>query len=264
MDSNKVRKLTFTGSTAVGKQLLQQSAHTVKNVSLELGGNAPFLVFDDADIQQALAAAIASRFRNAGQTCVCANRFLVQANIYEQFSQGLASLVSQLKVGNGLQEETQIGPLINEKAVLKVERLLADAVAKGATIITGGKRHTLGGTYFEPTVLTDLSTEMDIFHEEIFGPVATVMPFQTEQEALAIANNSPYGLAAYCYSRDISRVWRVAEGLEYGMVGMNEGIISTEVAPFGGVKESGLGREGGYYGLDEFLEVKYICIGDIA
>jgi succinate-semialdehyde dehydrogenase / glutarate-semialdehyde dehydrogenase len=258
-----VRKLSFTGSTETGKQLMEQCAATIKKVSLELGGNAPFIVFDDADIEAAVAGAIASKYRNTGQTCVCANRLLIQDGIYQEFATQLAKAVSQLKVGDGLTGETQQGPLINLAALEKVETHINDAVAQGAKVICGGKRHTLGGTFFEPTILTDVTPTMRVAHEETFGPVAPLFRFKTEEEAIALANDTPYGLAAYFYSRDLGRVWRVAEALEYGMVGVNEGIISTEVAPFGGVKESGIGREGSKYGIEDYLEIKYVCMGGL-
>ncbi|AMO37212.1 NADP-dependent succinate-semialdehyde dehydrogenase [Thauera humireducens] len=258
-----VRKLSFTGSTEVGKLLMRQSADTVKKVALELGGNAPFIVFDDADLDAAVAGAMASKYRNAGQTCVCANRLLVQDGIYDAFAARLAEAVAKLKVGPGLSGDVQQGPLINADAVAKVEELLGDAVAKGAKIVCGGKRHALGGTFFEPTIVTGLTPAMRIAREEIFGPVAPLFRFHTEDEAIRMANDTEFGLAAYFYARDIARVWRVAEGLEYGIVGINEGIISTEVAPFGGVKESGIGREGSKYGIDDFVEIKYLCMGGI-
>ena len=259
----RVRKFSFTGSTATGKLLMRQCADTVKKVSLELGGNAPFIVFDDADLDAAVAGAIASKYRNTGQTCVCANRMLVQDGVYDDFAARLAQAVSALKVGPGLAGETQQGPLINEKAVAKVERLVADALDKGARIITGGRRHALGGTFYEPTILADVTPDMACAQEEIFGPVAPLFRFDGEDDAVRLANDTAYGLAAYFYSRDVGRVWRVSEALEYGIVGVNEGIISTEVAPFGGMKESGIGREGSRYGIDEFLEVKYVCLGGI-
>ncbi|MDI3515195.1 MAG: succinate-semialdehyde dehydrogenase / glutarate-semialdehyde dehydrogenase [Rhodocyclaceae bacterium] len=258
-----VRKLSFTGSTAVGKLLMSQCSATVKKVSLELGGNAPFIVFDDADLDAAVAGAIASKYRNAGQTCVCANRLLVQDGIYDAFAARLAETVAQLKVGPGLTGETQQGPLINQDAVAKVEELLADATAKGARVVLGGKRHSLGHGFFEPTIVTDVTPAMRVAREEIFGPVAPLFRFHTEEEAVQMANDTEFGLAAYFYARDIARVWRVAEKLEYGIVGINEGIISTEVAPFGGVKESGIGREGSKYGIEDYLEVKYLCLGGI-
>ncbi len=256
-----VRKLSFTGSTEIGKVLMAQCAQTVKRTSMELGGNAPFIVFDDADVEAAVKGATASKYRNAGQTCVCANRFLVQSGIHDAFVKRLAEVVSGLKVGDGFGENVQIGPLIDEKAVAKVEELLSDAVGRGGRVITGGKRHSLGHSFFEPTVVADVSPDAQIFAEEIFGPVAPVFRFDTEEEAIRLANDTQYGLAAYFYGRDIARVWRVAEALEYGIVGINEGLISTEVAPFGGVKESGNGREGSKYGMDDYLEIKYMCMG---
>ncbi len=258
-----VRKLSFTGSTEVGKKLMAQCAATVKKLSLELGGNAPFIVFDDADLDAAVTGVLASKYRNTGQTCVCANRVLVQDGIYEVFAARLAAAVAALTVGNGLQEGVTQGPLIDRNALVKVERLVADAVEQGARVVSGGKRHALGGTFYEPTVLADVTDEMIIAREEIFGPVAPLYRFRSEAEAIAMANDTPYGLASYFYSRDIGRCWRVAEQLEYGIVGVNEGIISNEVAPFGGVKESGIGREGSRYGIDEFLEIKYLCLGGI-
>ena len=258
-----VRKLTFTGSTEIGKLLLEQCAGTVKKTSMELGGNAPFIVFDDADLDEAVSGAMASKFRNTGQTCVCANRLLVQDGIYETFSKKLTEEVEKMKIGDGLAGETDQGPLIDMAAVEKVEEHIGDAVAKGATLAVGGSRHGLGGTFFEPTVLTDVTTEMKVTREETFGPVAPLYRFETEEQALRMANDTEFGLAAYFYSRDIGRIWRVMEGLEYGIVGVNEGIISTEVAPFGGMKESGVGREGSKYGIEDFLEVKYGLIGGI-
>jgi succinate-semialdehyde dehydrogenase/glutarate-semialdehyde dehydrogenase len=258
-----VRKFTFTGSTEVGKQLMAQCASTVKKVSLELGGNAPFIVFDDADIDAAVEGAMASKFRNTGQTCVCANRMLVQEGVYDKFAQKLSAKVAAMKIGNGLEDGVMQGPLIDMKAVEKVEEHIADAVGKGARIVTGGKRHAKGGTFFEPTVLAEVKNNMKVTHEETFGPVAPLFRFKTEQELIKLANDTQYGLASYFYSRDIGRIWRVAEALEYGMVGINVGIISNEIAPFGGVKESGIGREGSKYGIEEFLEVKYLCIGGI-
>ncbi|HEY0352750.1 MAG TPA: NADP-dependent succinate-semialdehyde dehydrogenase [Enterovirga sp.] len=264
MTSNpKVRKLSFTGSTEIGKLLLEQCARTVKKTSMELGGNAPFIVFDDADLEAAVKGAIASKYRNAGQTCVCANRILVQDGIYDAFAKRLSEAASGMKVGNGFTEGAVIGPLIDAKAIKKVEEHVADALAKGAEIITGGKRHSLGGSFYEPTVLTGATRDMAIFREETFGPVAPLFRFKTEAEAIEMANDTEFGLAAYFYGRDIGRVWRVAEALEYGIVGVNEGIISTEVAPFGGVKESGLGREGSHYGIEDYLEIKYLCLGGI-
>ncbi|CUX56981.1 NADP-dependent succinate-semialdehyde dehydrogenase [Agrobacterium deltaense] len=256
-----VRKLSFTGSTEIGKVLMAQCAQTVKRTSMELGGNAPFIVFDDADVDAAVKGAIASKYRNAGQTCVCANRFLVQSGIHDAFVKRLAEAVSGLKVGSGFDEDIQIGPLIDDKAVAKVEELLSDAIGRGSRVLAGGRRHALGHSFFEATVLADVSPDAQIFAEEIFGPVAPVFRFDTEQEAIRLANNTQFGLAAYFYGRDIARVWRVAEALEYGIVGINEGLISTEVAPFGGVKESGNGREGSKYGMDDYLEIKYLCMG---
>jgi succinate-semialdehyde dehydrogenase/glutarate-semialdehyde dehydrogenase len=258
-----VRKLSFTGSTEIGKLLMRQCATTIKKVSLELGGNAPFIVFDDADINAAVAGAIASKYRNTGQTCVCTNRFLVQDNIYDEFATKLAQAVAKLKVGDGLKTETQQGPLIDMAAVEKVEDHINNAVNQGAKIVQGGKRHKLGGTFFEPTVLTEVTANMKIAEEETFGPVAPLFRFKTEQEAITLANDTPFGLASYFYTRNLGRAWRIAEALEYGMVGINEGIISSAVAPFGGIKESGLGREGSKYGVDEFLEIKYVCMGGL-
>jgi len=254
-----VRKFTFTGSTPVGKKLMAQCATTVKKVSLELGGNAPFIVFDDADLDAAADGAMLSKYRNTGQTCVCANRFLVQDKVYDAFATKLAARVAKLKVGNGMDEGVTQGPLINAKAVQKVEHLLADASAKGAKVLSGG--HKLDGTFFEPTVVTGVTPAMEIAREEIFGPVATLIRFATEADAIRIANDTPFGLAAYFYARDVGRIMRVAEALEYGIVGINEGIISTEVAPFGGMKESGLGREGSKYGIEDYLEIKYALLG---
>ncbi|OFW10885.1 MAG: succinate-semialdehyde dehydrogenase (NADP(+)) [Acidobacteria bacterium RIFCSPLOWO2_02_FULL_67_36] len=258
-----VRKFTFTGSTEVGKQLMAQCAGTVKKVSLELGGNAPFIVFDDADLEAALDGAMASKFRNMGQTCVCANRIFVQEGVYDEFARKLGARVAAMKVGDGLEDGVVQGPLIDMAAVEKVEEHIADAVGKGARIVTGGKRHAKGGTFFEPTVLVDVTARMKLAHEETFGPVAPLFRFRTEQELIDLANDTEYGLASYFYSRDIGRIWRVAEALEYGIVGINVGVISTEIAPFGGVKESGIGREGSKYGIEEFLEIKYVCIGGI-
>lgn len=260
-----VRKLSFTGSTAVGKLLMQQCAGTVKKVSLELGGNAPFIVFDDADLDAAVEGAMASKYRNSGQTCVCANRFLVQDGVYDEFARKFADAVqNQLKVGNGLEDGVAQGPLINEAAVEKVESHIADAINKGAKVATGGARHALGGTFFQPTVLTDATPAMVVATEETFGPLAPLFRFKTEEEALRMANDTEYGLASYFYSRGLARAWRVAEALEYGMVGINTGLISTDIAPFGGVKSSGIGREGSKYGIDEYLEIKYMCIGGIS
>ena len=258
-----VRKFTFTGSTEIGKQLMAQCASTVKKVSLELGGNAPFIVFDDADLDAAVEGAIASKYRNAGQTCVCANRFYVQDGVYDTFASKLAERVTQMKVGNGLDAGVVQGPLIDKNAVAKVEEHIADALGKGAKVIVGGKRHALGGTFFEPTVLADVTPAMAVASEETFGPVAPLFRFHTEAELAGHANATEYGLAAYFYSRDIGRIWRTAEALEFGIVGINVGIISTEVAPFGGMKESGIGREGSKYGMEEFLEVKYLCMGGL-
>ena len=261
MTSNPlVRKVTFTGSTEIGKLLIAQAAKTVKKVSMELGGNAPFVVFDDADLDAAADGAIASKYRNAGQTCVCANRILVQDRVYEAFAGKLAERVAKFKVGNGMEPGVIIGPLIDEAAVKKVEEHVADAVAKGAKLAMGGKRHALGGLFFEPTILTDVNPGMKVTREETFGPVAPLFRFKTEEEAIRLANDTEFGLAAYFYARDLGRVWRVAEGLESGIVGINTGLISTAEAPFGGVKESGLGREGSKYGIDEFLEIKYLCM----
>ncbi|WP_239996197.1 NAD-dependent succinate-semialdehyde dehydrogenase [Rhizobium halophilum] len=256
-----VRKLSFTGSTEIGKVLMAQCAATVKRTSMELGGNAPFIVFDDADLEAAVKGAVASKYRNAGQTCVCANRFLVQNGIYDKFVQRLAEVVGAMPVGNGFEADTQIGPLIDQKAVAKVEELVSDAVQRGGRVLVGGERHALGHSFYQPTVLADVPPGSQIFNEEIFGPVASIFRFETESDAIKLANDTQFGLAAYFYGRDVSRIWRVAEALEYGIVGINEGIISTEVAPFGGVKESGNGREGSKYGMDDYLEIKYLCMG---
>jgi succinate-semialdehyde dehydrogenase/glutarate-semialdehyde dehydrogenase len=242
---------------------MQQCATTVKKVSLELGGNAPFIVFDDADLASAVEGAMASKFRNTGQTCVCANRIFVQDGVYDKFSKMLSERVSQMKVGNGLEDGNLQGPLIDMKAVEKVEEHIEDALAKGAKVLTGGKRHEKGGQFFQPTVLANVTTDMKVTHEETFGPVAPLYRFKTEEELLKLANNTEYGLASYFYSRDIGRIWRIAEGLESGIVGINVGIISNEIAPFGGIKESGIGREGSKYGIEEFVEVKYLCMGDV-
>ncbi|OGB04610.1 MAG: succinate-semialdehyde dehydrogenase (NADP(+)) [Burkholderiales bacterium RIFCSPHIGHO2_12_FULL_61_11] len=258
-----IRKLSFTGSTEIGKELMAQCAGTIKKISLELGGNAPFIVFDDADLDAAVAGAIASKFRNTGQTCVCTNRILVQDGVYDEFAERLVVAVSQLKVADGFEDGAQQGPLIDLGAVEKVEAHIYDAVSKGARVLLGGKRHSLGRTFFQPTVLADVTREMDVASEETFGPVAPLFRFKTEQDAIRMANDTEYGLASYFYSRDMGRVWRVAEALEYGMVGINEGLISNEVAPFGGVKQSGLGREGSKYGIDDYLELKYLCMGSI-
>jgi succinate-semialdehyde dehydrogenase/glutarate-semialdehyde dehydrogenase len=258
-----VRKLSFTGSTEVGKVLMAQCAQTVKKLSLELGGNAPFIVFDDADLDAAVEGAIASKYRNTGQTCVCVNRIYVQDGVYDAFAAKLAESVKKLKPAPGLEAGATQGPLIDDKAVAKVEEHIQDAVSKGARVVVGGHRHALGGRFFEPTVLADVAPTALMAREETFGPVAPLFRFKTDEEAIAHANDTEFGLAAYFYGRDIGRVWRVAEGLESGMVGINTGLISTEVAPFGGVKESGLGREGSKYGIEEFLEVKYLCFGGI-
>ncbi len=258
-----VRKLSFTGSTRVGALLLAQCASTVKKTSMELGGNAPFIVFDDADLDEAVKGAMASKYRNTGQTCVCANRFLVQAGVYDTFAEKLADAVGRLKVGPGMAEGVTQGPLINAAAVAKVEEHIADAVSKGARIVTGGQPHALGHSFFEPTVLADVPKDALIFSEETFGPVAPLIRFETEAEAIALANATEFGLAAYFYSRDVGRIFRVAEAIEAGIVGINEGLISTEVAPFGGVKSSGLGREGSKYGIEDYLEIKYLCLGGI-
>jgi len=262
-DDSRVRKLSFTGSTPVGKTLYAQCAGTMKKLSLELGGNAPFIVFDDADLEAAVDGAIASKYRNTGQTCVCANRLIVQSGIHDAFAARLTEKVAAMKVGPGTGEGVTIGPLINDKALTKVEALVAEAVEQGAMATVGGARHDLGGLFYQPTVLTGATADMRLFQEEIFGPVAPIVKFETEQEAIALANATPFGLAAYFYSRDVGRCWRVAEAIEAGMVGINEGLISTEVAPFGGVKESGLGREGASEGLDEYLETKYLCFGGV-
>jgi succinate-semialdehyde dehydrogenase/glutarate-semialdehyde dehydrogenase len=258
-----VRKLSFTGSTEVGRLLMKQVAPTIKKISLELGGNAPFIVFDDADLDAAAEGAMVSKYRNSGQTCVCANRFFVQEGVYDAFAAKLAEKVKALKVGRGTESGVTQGPLINAEALAKVEQHLADATRRGAKVAIGGKRHALGGTFYEPTVLTGVTPQMQIFREETFGPVAPLIPFRDDTEVIELANRSEFGLASYFYSRDIGRVWRVAEALEYGMVGVNTGLITTEVAPFGGVKESGLGREGSKYGIDEYVEVKYICFGGL-
>ncbi|ALD92418.1 NADP-dependent succinate-semialdehyde dehydrogenase [Cupriavidus gilardii] len=258
-----VRKLTFTGSTEVGRILMRQSADTIKKLSLELGGNAPFIVFDDADLDAAVEGAIASKYRNAGQTCVCANRLYVHDKVYDAFARKLVAAVAQLKVGNGVEPGVLQGPLINEDAVAKVESHIADALDKGARVLAGGKRHSIGGTFFEPTVLADVTPAMRVAKEETFGPLAPLFRFHTDDEVVGMANDTEFGLASYFYSRDIGRIWRVAEALEYGMVGINTGLISNEVAPFGGVKQSGLGREGSRYGIEDYLEIKYLCMGGI-
>ena len=265
MTSNPiVRKITFTGSTGVGKKLMEQSAGTLKKLSLELGGNAPFIVFEDADLDAAVAGAITSKYRNTGQTCVCANRFLVQNSVYEAFTSKLVDAVSQLRVGDGLKGATEQGPLIDAKALAKVEEHIADAVAKGAQIAHGGKRHALGGTFFQPTIVTDVTNAMLMAREETFGPVAPLFRFDTEAQAIQMANDTEFGLASYFYTRDLARSWRVAEALEYGIVGLNTGLISTEVAPFGGIKESGFGREGSKYGILDYTELKYLCVGGLS
>jgi len=258
-----VRKVTFTGSTEIGKMLMEQCAGTVKKVALELGGNAPFIVFDDADLDAAVEGAVASKYRNSGQTCVCTNRLLVQDGVYDEFAARLSQAVSGLKVADGFEDGAQQGPLIDMAAVEKVEEHIADAVGKGARVVVGGNRHALGASFFEPTVIADVTTEMAVAREETFGPLAPLFRFATDEDAIRMANDTEFGLAAYFYSRDVGRVWKTSEALEYGIVGVNTGIISTEVAPFGGVKESGIGREGSHYGLDEFLEVKYVCLGGI-
>jgi len=264
MTSNPtVRKLTFTGSTDVGSLLMQQCAKTIKKLSLELGGNAPFIVFDDADLDAAVEGAIVSKYRNAGQTCVCANRLYVQDGVYEAFANKLVAAVEKLKVGNGVEPGVVQGPLIDAAAVAKVEQHIADALAKGGRLLTGGKRHALGGSFFQPTVIADATPEMMVAREETFGPLAPLFRFKTDAEAIALANDTEFGLASYFYSRDIGRIWRVAEGLESGMVGINTGLISNEIAPFGGVKQSGLGREGSKYGMDDYLVIKYLCMGGL-
>jgi len=264
MTSNPiVRKLTFTGSTEVGKLLIEQCASTVKRTSMELGGNAPFIVFDDADLDEAVKGAIICKFRNAGQTCVCANRILVQEGVYDEFAEKLMVATAALKMGNGADDGVTVGPLINQGAANDVMEFVEDAVAKGANLAAGGGRSDLGECYVEPTVLTNVSDDMRVFREEIFGPIAPLFKFKTEEEAIEMANDTEFGLACYFYSRDVGRIWRVGEGLEYGIVGINEGIISNEMAPFGGVKESGQGREGSKYGLDDYLEIKYMCVGGL-
>jgi succinate-semialdehyde dehydrogenase/glutarate-semialdehyde dehydrogenase len=264
MTSNPVvRKLSFTGSTAVGRLLMQQCAPTIKKLSLELGGNAPFIVFDDADLDAAVEGAIASKYRNAGQTCVCANRLYVQDGVYDAFAAKLVAAVAKLKVGNGVEPGVTQGPMIEDKAVVKVEEHVADALAKGGRLLTGGQRHALGHSFFQPTVIADVTPDMLVAKEETFGPLAPLFRFKTDEEVLAMANDTEFGLAAYFYSRDIGRIWRVAEGLESGMVGVNTGLISNEIAPFGGVKQSGLGREGSKYGIEDYLVIKYICMGGI-
>jgi succinate-semialdehyde dehydrogenase/glutarate-semialdehyde dehydrogenase len=261
LEDGRVRKLTFTGSTEVGKKLARASADTLKKLSLELGGNAPFIVFDDADLDAAIAGAMASKFRNNGQTCVCANRILVQAGIYDAFAQKLTEAASQLRIGAAADGEVDQGPLINSSALVKVEEHVRDAVERGAKVLLGGKRSAIGDNFYEPTVLTGVTTEMKVASEETFGPLAPLFKFETEEEAIALANDTQFGLAAYFYSQDMSRIWRVADALEVGMVGINEGLVATEVAPFGGVKESGYGREGSKYGLEDYQSIKYLCMG---
>ena len=260
-DDDRIRKMTFTGSTEVGRILMRQSADTLKKMSLELGGNAPLIVFDDADLDLAIAGAMASKYRNAGQTCVCANRLFVQGGIYDEFARRLTEASAAMKVGDGLEEGVEQGPIIDDQGLAKVERHVADAIAKGATVLTGGKRHALGGTFYEPTVLTGMSSDMQMYGEETFGPVAGLFRFSTDDEAVAMANDTEFGLAAYIFTDSTSRLFRVSEALEYGMVSANTGIFSSEVGPFGGVKSSGLGREGSKYGIDEFLEIKFVCVG---
>ncbi|MEI7574175.1 MAG: NAD-dependent succinate-semialdehyde dehydrogenase [Methylotenera sp.] len=263
-ESPVVTKLSFTGSTEVGRILMRQCADTIKKLSLELGGNAPFIVFDDADLDAAVEGAMISKYRNAGQTCVCSNRLFVQDAVFDEFSKKLTAKVAQLKVGVGSEEGVTQGPLIDDAAIAKVESHVADALAKGATLMQGGKRHALGGTFFEPTVLANVSADALIFSEETFGPVAPLFRFKTDDEVIELANRTEFGLASYFFSRDIGRIWRVAEALEYGMVGVNTGMISNEVAPFGGVKQSGLGREGSHHGIDEYLELKYVCMAGLS
>ncbi|NMG38764.1 succinate-semialdehyde dehydrogenase [Chelativorans sp. ZYF759] len=258
-----VKKITFTGSTDVGKMLIEQSASTVKKVSMELGGNAPFLVFDDADLDRAVEGAVTAKYRNSGQTCVCTNRFFVQAGIYDRFVEKFAKASGALKVGPGLDDGVQQGPLIDDKAVEKVEEFIADAKAKGGKVVTGGNRHELGGTFFQPTVISEATPEMNFMKDEIFGPVAPIFRFETEEEAVSMANDTEFGLACYFYTSDLGRAFRVMEGLKYGMVGVNEGLITTPEAPFGGVKESGIGREGGHQGIEDYLDTKYVCIGGL-
>jgi len=264
MTSNPdVRKVTFTGSTEVGRILMKQSADTIKKLSLELGGNAPFIVFDDADLDAAVEGAIVSKYRNAGQTCVCANRLIIQSGVYDAFAEKLVAAVKELKVGNGFEPDVLQGPLIDQSAVEKIEDHIQDAVSKGARVLLGGKRHALGRTFFEPTVLANVTPKMKVAREETFGPLAPLFRFERDEDAIHLANDTEFGLASYFYSRDVGRIWRSAEGLESGMVGINTGLISNEVAPFGGVKQSGLGREGSYHGMEEFIEVKYLCFGGL-
>jgi succinate-semialdehyde dehydrogenase/glutarate-semialdehyde dehydrogenase len=262
-ESDVVRKFTFTGSTPVGKMLYQRSAQTLKKVSLELGGNAPFIVFDDADLDAAIEGALIAKYRNAGQTCVCVNRFLVQAGIYDKFINALSEKVSAFKIGNGLDAGSEIGPLINLNAVKKVEAHVQDALSKAARLVTGGQRHSAGELFYQPTIIADVTADMDVATQETFGPLAAVFKFETEQQALEMANATEFGLAAYCYTKDLGRAWRMSEQLEYGMVGINKGLISNEVAPFGGIKQSGLGREGSKYGIEDYLEIKYTLFGGL-
>jgi succinate-semialdehyde dehydrogenase/glutarate-semialdehyde dehydrogenase len=258
-----VRKISFTGSTEIGKLLMGQAAGTMKRISMELGGNAPFIVFDDADLDRAVAGAMLAKYRNAGQTCVCTNRFYVQAGIHDAFAEKLAAAAKALKVGNGLEAGVTFGPMIDQKAVAKVEEHIADAVARGGTLMAGGKRHALGGNWFEPTVVKGVPQDAMVATEETFGPLAPIFKFETEEQAVTWANSTEYGLASYFYTRDLGRAFRVSEALKYGMVGINEGLITTEVAPFGGVKESGMGKEGSKYGLDDYMDLKYVCIGGL-
>ncbi len=262
-ENDKVRKLTFTGSTEVGRILMRQAADQIMKTSMELGGNAPFIVFDDADLDAAVEGALIAKYRNNGQTCVCANRIYVQSGIYDAFAEKLAAAVNKMKIGDGFEEGVVSGPLVDEAALLKVEEHVEDAVSKGASVVAGGKRHELGGTFYQPTVLTGVTKEMKVTHEETFGPVAPLFSFDSVDDVIEQANDTIFGLASYFYANDLSKVWRVAEALEYGMVGVNTGLISTEVAPFGGIKQSGTGREGSKYGCDDFLEMKYVCLGNI-
>jgi succinate-semialdehyde dehydrogenase/glutarate-semialdehyde dehydrogenase len=259
----KIRKVSFTGSTEIGKKLMAQCASTVKKTSMELGGNAPFIVFDDADLDAAVQGALASKYRNTGQTCVCANRLLVQDGVYDAFVAKLSAAVKALRIGDGLAGPTELGPLIDMKAVEKIEEHVADAVSKGAKVALGGKRHALGGSFYEATILTDVKPNMLVAREETFGPLAPLFRFKTEAEAIQMANDTEFGLASYFYTKDLARSWRVGEALEYGIVGINTGLISTEIAPFGGIKESGSGREGSKYGIEDYTELKYLCVGGI-
>ena len=263
LKSSAVRKLTFTGSTATGKKLLKASADTVKRVSLELGGHAPFIVFDDADLESAIDGAIAAKYRNSGQTCVCANRIYVQSQVYEEFCEGFIEKVKSIKTGDGLDDDTDQGPLIDENALIKIKKHISNAIELGGVIALGGSTHALGGLFFEPTIIKNASDKMLVANEETFGPIAPIFSFETEGEVIQRANDSPYGLASYFYTRDLAKSWRVSEQLEYGMVGLNTGIVSSEMAPFGGIKESGMGREGSKYGMDDYLEIKYISIAGI-